>query len=189
MRIVAGTAGRTVLVAPKGHNTRPTSDIARESLFNIISANIVGARFLDLFCGSGAVGLEALSRGAAEVVLVDSQKLAIQAALQNLNKTKLCGAQVMESTAQRAIAKLSSAGRIFDFIFLDPPYDTDLLEQTMQQLCNTSLLANTGMIIAETDSKLAVPPPPAAFTLVDSRKYGRTSFLLYSINSHGGECI
>ena len=183
MRIVAGTARRAVLVAPAGQNTRPTSDMAREGLFNILSASIAGARFLDLFCGSGAVGLEALSRGASEAVLVDQHKSAIAATLQNLKKTGLAGAEVMEATAQKAIAKLASAGRTFNFIFLDPPYDTHLLEQTLQQISHVSLLEYSGMIIAETDSKLAVPATPPGFTLVDSRKYGRTSFLLYTHES------
>ena len=182
MRIIAGTAKRTVLVTPKGINTRPTSDMARESLFNIFAANIVGASFLDLFCGSGAVGLEALSRGAAEVVLVDSSKLAISATVQNLQKSKLSGARIIESTVQKAISKLSATNCVFDYIFLDPPYETNLLAQTMQQLSNASLLAKSGMIIAETDTKL--PIPTSDFALVDNRKYGRTSFLLYTHRSN-----
>lgn len=187
MRIIAGTARRVGLVAPKGLDTRPTADMAKENLFNIIAADIRGARFLDLFCGSGAIGLEALSRGAEAAVLVDSAKPAIAATKQNLEKSRLTQqAEVLEMPVTKAIDTLDMGKRVFDIIFLDPPYDTALLSQTLAQLAATGLLSETGVIIAETDAKLYEKANemnqanvPKALVLTDMRVYGRTCFLFY----------
>jgi len=179
MRIIAGTARRTTLAAPQGLNTRPTSDMAKEGLFNIISAEINGARFLDLFCGSGAVGLEALSRGAKEAVFVDSHRAAIQATKENVQKTHLHEkAEIMHCTVAQAIGKLSATGRVFDIIFLDPPYETSLVAETLQLLYSGNLLAQSGMIIAETDSQFL--PVNSPFPLYNTREYGRSTFLFYT---------
>ena len=179
MRVVAGVAGRTKLVAPKGMDTRPTSDMAKENLFNILAPHVRGARFLDLFCGSGAIGIEALSRGADEAVFVENAKPAIDATQQNLEKTKL-KADVLAFPVQRAIDLLESEKRCFDIIFLDPPYETDLLIQTLKHLSKTHLLAANGLLIAETDSNFGdIVGVPREFALVDKRNYGRTCFLFY----------
>ena len=200
LRIIAGSARRTNLTAPKGTSTRPTADMAKEGLFNIIAGEIPGSRFLDLFCGSGAIGLEALSRRASEAVLVESAKAAIAAARQNITKTKL-PAQLLEMPVANAIEKLAAQGRVFDIIFIDPPYETSLLAETLRQLAEINLLAPGGMIIAEIDSKIPAPAVPDAwasslefeprrssdfkrpvsveFELVDTRTYGRTCFLFY----------
>jgi len=176
LRIIAGTAKRIGLVSPMGLTTRPTSDMAKENLFNIIAPQIRDAIFLDLFCGSGAIGLEALSRGASEAVLVDNCKNAISAAQQNIVKTRL-PANLMQMPVQAALAQLQAAKRQFDIIFLDPPYDdSNLLEKTLTTLATSSLLAEGGMIIAETDMEVQAPKQ---LQLTDTRKYGRTSFLFY----------
>ena len=177
MRIIAGTAGRTALIAPKGLDTRPTSDMAKESLFNILAGEICGARFLDLFSGSGAIGLEALSRGAEEAVFVENAAPAIAALLQNMDKTRLTG-EVMKMPISKAIDSLSAAGRQFDIIFMDPPYDTNLLQQTLGKLADANILAKDGILVAETDSKQC--PTPEVFELTDKRIYGRCCFLFYS---------
>ncbi|MCL1787626.1 MAG: 16S rRNA (guanine(966)-N(2))-methyltransferase RsmD [Defluviitaleaceae bacterium] len=183
MRIIAGSAKRTHLVAPKGLDTRPTADMAKESLFNIIAADISGTRFLDLYCGSGAIGLEALSRGAKEAVFVDSGKPAVAATTQNLEKTRLTQrGQVLDMPVAKAISMLDSSGQVFDIIFLDPPYDTGLLPQTLTQLAATNLLHPASIIIAETDAKIYEANPfatPSALELTDTRLYGRTCFLFY----------
>jgi len=184
MRIIAGTVRRTNLIAPKGLNTRPTSDMAKEGLFNILSAKIYGACFLDLFCGSGAIGLEALSRGAKEAVFIENTKTAIAAVSQNLKKTKLQNAQILEMPAEKAISKLAANGRMFDIIFMDPPYDTMLITQTLIQLAEANLLAKMGIIIAETDSSMHkenLIDTPSTFQLTDTRIYGRTCFLFYQL--------
>lgn len=174
MRVIAGTARRTMLVAPPGDSTRPTADRAKEGLFNILAATeqTIGARFLDLFCGSGAIGIEALSRGAAEAVFVDYDAAAIKAARANLAKTRLPNAEVLQMTAEAAIARLSAQNRSFDVIFLDPPYDSGLLPQTLEQITQAGILAEGGVIIAETDAKDPRETP-------ETRTYGRTKFLFY----------
>ncbi|MCL1845462.1 MAG: 16S rRNA (guanine(966)-N(2))-methyltransferase RsmD [Defluviitaleaceae bacterium] len=173
MRVIAGKARRTALVAPDGQNTRPTSDRAKEGLFNILAPEIRAARFLDMFCGSGAIGIEALSRGAAESVFVDNSFLAIHAVRKNLSKTKLSDskAEIFETTAEDAIARLAAQNRRFDIIFLDPPYDSynsESLRQIIDKL--RKILAEDGVIIAETE---AADLPEATQT----RTYGRTKFL------------
>ena len=183
MRVVAGSARRVNLVTPKGLDTRPTADMAKEGLFNILSAEIRGIRFLDLFCGSGAIGIEALSRGAKEAVFVENAKPAIAATLQNLEKTKLAEPkQLLQMPVTQAIATLDARGHNFDIIFMDPPYDTNLLTQTLNQLAQTKLLRHCGIIVAETDKEIYEASPiaiPAQFELTSTRAYGRTCFLFY----------
>ena len=172
MRIIAGTARRTALAAPKGLDTRPTSDMAKEGLFNILTGDIRDTRFLDLFSGSGAVGLEALSRGAKEAVFVENAAPAIAALMQNMEKTRLTG-EVLKMSVAKAIDALH--GRQFDIIFMDPPYDTNLLTRTLDKLANANILAESGIIVAETDSK--PPAVPDVFEVTDTRTYGRCCFM------------
>jgi 16S rRNA (guanine966-N2)-methyltransferase len=179
MRVIAGAARRTLLAAPVGMATRPTSDRAKEGLFNIIGPRIVGARFLDLFCGSGAIGIEALSRGASEAVFVDSAKPALAAAAKNLTAAKLAHkAEILDLPAAEAINRLSEKGSIFDIIFLDPPYEGDWLGVTFQVLAKSSILEKDGLLITETQ---ADAPAPQADMFVPERRrdYGRTRFLFY----------
>ena len=176
MRVIAGSARRTALVAPQGTNTRPTADRAKESLFNIIAPRIKGARFLDIFCGSRAIGIEALSRGAKEAVFIENASPALKAVKENLTKTKLQNAEIIEASVEKAISLLS--GRQFDIIFLDPPYDSKLLVQTMQEISRTNLLAENGVIIAETERSTELEFP--GFLLTSTRVYGRTNFLFFS---------
>jgi 16S rRNA (guanine966-N2)-methyltransferase len=164
-----------LLNAPAGENTRPTADRAKESLFNIISEEVRGARFLDIFCGSGAIGIEALSRGAVEAVFVDTSADAIKCLTGNLTKTKLShSAEILALSAEKAIAQLSAKNRQFDIIFLDPPYNSNLLPQTLEQISQASLLANGGIIIAETDTNFS------HIVSTSTRTYGRTKFLFFN---------
>jgi len=150
--------------------------MAKEGLFNILSEEIRGARFLDLFCGSGAIGLEAISRGAKEAVFVDNATPAISALSQNLEKTKLASsAEVLRMPVAKAIDCLAASGRQFDIIFLDPPYGTNLLQETLDKLADANILAKCGIIIAETDSKLHTTPLQMEVT--DTRIYGRNCFM------------
>lgn len=178
MRVIAGSARRTILTAPEGLNTRPTSDRAKESLFSILGEKIRDAHVLDIFCGSGAIGIEALSRGAAKAVFVDNSAAAIKATQANLSKTRLAG-EVLQLNATKAIQKLSADSRAFDIIFLDPPYDTNLLTQTLEALSGFGLLDEGCLIIAETDSKES-PQIPAAFAVESTRIYGRTKFIFFN---------
>ena len=177
MRIIAGTARRTPLAAPKGQNTRPTSDRIKENLFNIIAPYMPGAKFLDLFCGSGAIGIEALSRGADGAVFVDISKEAVNITQANLARAKLTGA-VTQNCTLAAIAQLKREGRRFDIIFLDPPYGMWLLEPVINNLDDGSLLAPEGLIIAE--CHVDEPrPQPKTLILQDEREYGNTRLMFY----------
>jgi 16S rRNA (guanine966-N2)-methyltransferase len=183
LRVIAGAARRVQLVAPAGTNTRPTADRAKESLFNILGGEVRGAKFLDIFCGSGAVGLEALSRGASEAVFIENNSQAIKAVKENITKTKLSKAEILEMSAENAIKLLSAQNRKFDIIFLDPPYASDFLHQTLHIIQQSNILAQNGQIIAETETTQNTTPE-AEITLTntvltDTRIYGRTCFLFY----------
>src|ERR1700756_415011 len=122
MRVIAGIYGGRSLVAPRGRSTRPTSDRVREALFSILGADsLEGARVLDLFAGSGALAIEALSRGAAEATLVDSSAVAVDAIRRNLSALGL-DAQVRRQRASVFLERARAAERQYDLVFLDPPY-------------------------------------------------------------------
>ncbi|MCL2378274.1 MAG: 16S rRNA (guanine(966)-N(2))-methyltransferase RsmD [Defluviitaleaceae bacterium] len=177
MRIIAGSARRTPLAAPKGQDTRPTADRVKENLFNILAPNVAGSRFLDLFCGSGAIGIEALSRGAREAVFADSSRDAVSALTANLTRAKLTG-RILPMCALGAIPLLSSEGKGFDIIFLDPPYGQGLLGQALTMLAKSPLIPPTGIVIAECQANEA--PPECGLALQDIRKYGGTQLMFYS---------
>ena len=182
MRVIAGTARRRVLVAPVGNHTRPTSDRAKEGLFSMIQHYLAQAVFLDLFCGSGAIGIEALSRGAAQAVFVDNDRHALAALTANLAHTQLAAqAEVLPLAAEVAIRQLSPLGRRYDIIFLDPPYQSEHVTATVQQLHSTNLLAEDGLLVVE--QKELAPAPKTDFALEQVRCYGRTAFLFYRYKS------
>jgi len=178
MRVIAGSARRTPLVAPKGQHTRPTADRVKENLFNIIAPYIAGARFLDLFCGSGAIGIEALSRGAVEAVFADSSKDATHALTANLTRAKLTG-RVMHMCALAAVSVLGKEGRGFDVIFMDPPYGQGLLAPALDALAKSGLVLPESIVIAEAHVD-EEEPQHVPLVLDDTRIYGNTRLLFYS---------
>jgi 16S rRNA (guanine966-N2)-methyltransferase len=174
MRIVAGSLkGRTVH-SPRGRDTRPTQDRVREALFSILG-DIQGARVLDLFAGSGALALEALSRGAAAVTLVDSSRQAIAAIRRNLAELHV-GAEVRHQTAEAFLARARREHRQYDLVFVDPPYSraSGLRERLSAAL--PPVLAPQGRVIVESDSRT-----PLALDLapVFERSYGDTLIRIY----------
>ena len=175
MRVIAGTAKRMALLAPKGQHTRPTADRIKENLFNIIGPYVTGAKFLDLFCGSGAIGIEALSRGAGEAVFVDASKSAVGITQSNLAKVRLPGT-VLHMNAVDAIIKLEQEGRVFDIIFLDPPYGLDLLNQALDALSRSNIISPETLIIAENAKGEQVA---TSLELQDIRAYGSTQLMFY----------
>jgi 16S rRNA (guanine(966)-N(2))-methyltransferase RsmD len=179
MRVIAGTVRRMPLVAPKGKNTRPTGDRAKESLFSIIGTKIVGARFLDLYSGSGAIGIEALSRGAECVVFVEQAKPALDAIRKNLDAAKFTNqAEVLAMPVLRAVLQLNQMNRQFDIVFLDPPYEKGWIDETISGLDKASVVGEKGIIIAETEKNLPLPETDV-WILEQKRDYGRTRFLFY----------
>ncbi|MCL2189015.1 MAG: 16S rRNA (guanine(966)-N(2))-methyltransferase RsmD [Defluviitaleaceae bacterium] len=183
MRIISGTARRMLLTAPTGLHTRPTSDRAKEGLFNILGTQVRDARFLDIFCGSGAIGIEALSRGAGECVFIDNAKPAIDAVQRNLTAARLGdNAEIMHMNAKTALEKLALQGRAFDIIFLDPPYGASF-DEILHLLVESALLSADGLLILEMDAKSPVPQI-AGLTLARQRDYGRARFLFFTFGAH-----
>jgi len=151
MRIIAGTYRGLRLKTLGGETLRPTSDQLRETLFNILGERVRGARFLDVFAGSGAVGLEALSRGASGVVFVERHRSASEVIRKNLLALGVhSGFRVMPSTAEAAVSRLAEDGDRFDFVFLDPPYvEIREYHATLRECARSSILMPGAVIIAE----------------------------------------
>ena len=151
MRVIAGTARRLQLVTPKGMETRPTTDRIKETLFNMLQNNLPGSHFLDLFAGSGGIGIEALSRGAAEAVFVDNSREALACIRENLIKTRLAEkAMVLGQDCAGAIRLLDARKMHFDIIFMDPPYRKGFEEKIIPYLLESSLVREGTQIIVET---------------------------------------
>lgn len=149
MRIIAGTARSLPLKTVAGTDTRPTTDRIKETLFNIIQMDVPGSRFLDLFAGSGQIGLEAVSRGAREAVFVDNDKKALACIEENIRFTKF-GEQTRVYRSDVMSALRSMEGKYqFDLIFMDPPYDRQMEQDVLLYLASSRLVTEETMIIAE----------------------------------------
>ena len=152
MRVISGTANRRRLVTPKGLKVRPTTDRIKETLFNILAPRIADTKFLDLFAGSGSIGIEALSRGAAGCVFVDNDRDSMRCIKENLESCKLADrAQTVFSDAVRAVMGLKAQGRKFDIIFMDPPYGKEIEKEVLYSM-RDALLTEDGLIIVEAQS-------------------------------------
>jgi 16S rRNA (guanine966-N2)-methyltransferase len=170
VRIVAGRWGGRRLSSPKGATTRPTADRVREALFSILGGRVEGARVLDLFAGSGALGLEALSRGAAEATFVDAAPAAIAAVRANLEA--LGGeAEVRRADAVRFLRAASGQARHYDLVLLDPPYR--LAARLGRELSEAlpAVLAHDALVVSESDRRA---PLSLDLTVTDERRYGDT---------------
>lgn len=151
MRIIAGTYRRLRLRTLKGGNLRPTSDQLRETLFDVLGPEVAGSRFLDAYAGTGGVGLEALSRGATEVVFIEHHRPAVELIRENLSALEITsGFRVMTCKVLTGLEKLAEEGVHFDFVFLDPPYaEIREYHHVLRQLSRTEVLLPTSLIIAE----------------------------------------
>jgi 16S rRNA (guanine966-N2)-methyltransferase len=153
MRVISGLYRSRVLVAPRGRDTRPTSDRLRETLFNVLAPRIDGAVFADLYAGSGAVGIEALSRGARETVFVEQAETALKAIRANLATLGIRGGYALEPRGvPAALKRLATSGRVADIVFLDPPYEhADEYEASLGLLGGdcAGLLAPDAVVVAE----------------------------------------
>ena len=175
MRIIAGSRRGHTIAAPRGLDTRPTSDRVRENVFNLVGP-LDGATVLDLYAGSGALGLEALSRGAARATFVEVDPDAARTIERNLDKLRLTGARVLRQNATTALAQEASAGRKYDLVLVDPPYDmyADLEPQLRRYL--PSVLAPDGVLVVETDARVEPALPLEQRT---SRRYGSARITLF----------
>lgn len=178
MRIIAGEMRSRTLVAPKGSDTRPTLDRTRESLFNIIAAECPGARVLDLYAGSGALALEALSRGAESAVLCDCSREAAKAIRQNIEALKLeSRARFLYMPDMQAIALLGREKAAFDLVFLDPPYRLDTAP-ACRALREANILLPDALVAIE-HAAASRPAPGEGYRLTDQRKYRDTMISFY----------
>ena len=187
MRIIAGSARGTPLLAPKGMDTRPTQDKVKESLFNMLQGAWEGGAALDLFAGSGALGLEAVSRGASRAVLVDQSREAAQCIRRNIEKLRFQDrAELLTCDWKQAVSKLAREGRRFDLVFLDPPYRMDDLGSLCDELDGAGLLNPEAVVVWErrTGTKNELSP---AFALMKQRAYGDTEMLLYRYEGRAKE--
>lgn len=190
MRIIAGEAGGRRLKALPGRATRPTADRVKESLFGILNAKIAEAYFLDLFAGTGNIGIEALSRGAERAVFVDASEAAARVIRANLSLTGYeARAEVLRLGVLKAVAKLAGAKRKFDLIFLDPPYEAGLLQLALQAVARAGLLASGGNIVAEHSRREEVEEAElAGLSIWRQEKYGDTRLtFLRSLSDNSGE--
>lgn len=180
MRIVAGIARGRRLRAPKGRLVRPTADRVKEAVFSILESRdgCEGCAVLDLFAGAGALGLEALSRGARSAVFVDPARPARDAIEANLAATGLAG-EVLTMPAARALDVLAASGRRFDRVFLDPPYGEGWVARTLQALDEADLVVAGGWIVAEHERGAPAAATVGRFSQELTRRYGHTQITLY----------
>ncbi len=181
MRIISGTCRGRKLAAIRGMAIRPTADRVREALFNILGARPVDAVVLDLFAGTGALGLEALSRGAREALFVDQAPAALQAIRKNIQLCRLeAKARVVQWNILNNLNCLRGEAGRFDLIFIDPPYNRGLIPPALTHLATLALAAPGALIIAEHDPAESIAPPSAAWEKVDERRYGQTQLSFFS---------
>ena len=176
MRVITGSARGRVLKELQGMETRPTTGKVKESLFSIIQFDIEGRRVLDLFAGTGQLGIEALSRGAAEAVFVDKRADAMKLVRDNL---ELCG--LLDRARVRSGDSLAylRSGEKFDLIFLDPPYASGLLEQALSDIAGFDICREHGIIMAESPADAVLPPLAAPYRLYREYRYGRIKLTVY----------
>ncbi|MCX8130024.1 MAG: 16S rRNA (guanine(966)-N(2))-methyltransferase RsmD [Clostridia bacterium] len=183
LRVISGTAKGHKLKTLKGDNTRPTSDRVKESLFNIIAEYVYDAEVLDLFAGTGNLGIEALSRGAKFAFFVDKSNECLSIIKENLNHTKLSDkSSVLVGEVGSVIKKLADNNKKFDIIFLDPPYNRNLVEETLNFVVNSGIIKDNTIIVAERDKDDAVPEHIGPLKLARNQKYGDTILSFYVIN-------
>ena len=182
MRIISGTARGTKLYTLEGQITRPTLDRVKESLFNIIQNDIANSIFLDLFSGSGAIGLEAASRGAKKVILCDKSKEAIKIIEKNIEKTHLNKKVELYNLDYEALIKTKIKEKI-DIVYIDPPYNSDFAIKSIKYIIEKELIDKNSNIIIETDDdeKMLENLKNIEVEITDKRKYGRAILIFLKI--------
>ena len=176
MRIIGGTHRGRRIAAPKGGHTRPTGDRVREALFNIVGP-VEGAAALDLYAGSGALGLEALSRGARRCVFVETDGAACRVIRSNLESLGLTGALVLQRDALVVLGEERSAGRRYDLVLLDPPYERwAALEPRLSELL-PAVVSDHGLVVLETDARIE---PTLPLDPVMTRRYGSARLTVFT---------
>lgn len=185
MRVIGGEAGGRPLTPPKDRKIRPTSDKVREAIFNILSArlgNFEEMAVLDLFAGTGALGIEALSRGAGRAVFIDSSREAVGLITRNLATLGFSDrGRVVANDALVAVKREEAAGRRFHLVFLDPPYGQGVTEQLLTLLASSSLIDSGSLVVAEFSSREILPTVFGRLAECDRRVYGDTAVAFLEI--------
>ena len=177
MRVISGKARGTVLKTPDGMQTRPTADRVKEALFSILQFELPGTRVLDLFGGTGQLGIEAISRGAKSAVFVDAGEQACKLIKENLRRAKMEGeGRVVRSDY---LQYLSQCRETFDIIFLDPPYAEVFLENAIKKISEIDILQSGGIIVAELPAEKALNLEIEGYSRTKDYKYGNTVLTLY----------
>lgn len=174
MRVITGSARGRKLKTPANYDIRPTTDNVKEAVFNIIQFEVEGRRILDLFAGTGQMGIECLSRGAASCVFVDRDREALKIIRDNL---KACG---LEGTVMQedSVGYLDRCGR-FDVIFVDPPYDSGLYDAVIQKINKVDILTQGGIIICESRRESSMPEVSAPYAKAKEYAYGKVKITIY----------
>ena len=187
MRVIAGSARRLILKTVEGMDTRPTQDRIKETLFNMINNDVYGAAFLDLFAGSGGIGIEALSRGAKEAVFIDNGSKQVACIRENLKTTRLEEkARVLNSDVLSGLKMLEREGKRFDLIFMDPPYNNDLEKHVMESLKDSCLMDEETLVIVEASLETDLSwAGPMGFEIVRTKEYktNKHIFLMREIDN------
>ncbi len=179
MRVITGTARGKLLKELKGEETRPTTDRVKESLFNIIQFEIVGRRVLDLFSGTGQLGIECLSRGASHVTFVDVRKDAAALIRENLVLSKLEGENAEVIQKEAAIFLSTCPPNSYDLILLDPPYQSPFLEKSLSSIVGFDILRNHGIIVCESSREKTLPVLQVPYTQGKEYLYGKIKLTTY----------
>jgi len=190
VRVIGGTLGGRRLVAAQGRHTRPTTDRVREALFSRLDARygLSGARVLDVFAGTGALAIEAVSRGAAAAVCIESDRNALAALKRNLEALGLKGRiEVIAADFRAALAAQARSGGCYDGVLLDPPYQQGLSVETLEKIEAAGLLREGGWAVAEMARREAAPEKIAALVRLRDDVYGDTRLVLYERAGSGGE--
>lgn len=180
MRIIAGEFKRRRLDSPEGRGTRPTSDKVREAVFSILMEDIYGSVFCDLFAGSGAMGLEALSRGAEKSYFCENSGETMKYLRNNIEK---CGVKdkaiVYRGDYKKGLSKIVANGQKVDIVFIDPPFGSELIEPAIAEIEKLDLLADDGYILIEHDIRKPLPEKLGKFSLIKERKYGKVVISIF----------
>ena len=180
MRVISGIAKGRRLVAPKGTDTRPTSDRVKEAIFNIIGPEVTDTNVLDVFAGTGSLGLESASRGASEVYLFDKSSVTFPLLKQNVENLKFQDfCFPMNIDAYAGLKQLASKGKKFDIIFIDPPYCKEMIPEAMKIVKEYELLNNDGIIVTKIDTIEEIYEGYEDIRLTKSKKYGNTTVCYY----------
>ena len=182
MRVISGKVRGLKLNAPKNQDVRPTTDRVKENLFNMINSYIMDSNILDLFAGTGSLGIECLSRGAKNCVFVDISKESIAIVKSNIKKARVENESVvLNLDFKDAVSRLQSQKNKFDVIFMDPPYYKEMFVDALEKIDNANLLDEEGIIVVEHDTKDILPDKVNRLEKTKDKKYGNTTLTFYKM--------